>query len=107
MQEEIVLCNEKSERLSVYVTASLNEAKLTVCGVDCGQFPETFWGCDDYEYWYTFDEENTALLFQIICPHDGNRLTALKERFNGRDACRRLREFCDSVGIIYRFDSWI
>ena len=106
MSEEIVLCDENTDRLSVHVTASLNEAKLTVSGVDCGKAPEAFWGSDDYEYWYFFDEQNTASLFQMLGVHEGRRLNALKERFSGLDACRRLREFCDSAGIVYRFDSW-
>ena len=107
MSEEIVLCSEKTEWVSVCVTASLDGAKLTISGVDCGRATEEFWSDSDYEYWYSFDEQNTALLFQKLGADGGDRLGALKERFSGMDGCRKLREYCSSAGIEYRFFSWV
>ena len=107
MSEEVVLCDENTEKLSIHVTAMLAEEKLTISGVDCGQTPEEFWGDDDYEYWYYFDENNTALLFQKIGAQKPNPLIAVKERFSGIDGCRRLREYCETASIEYRFDSWV
>ena len=107
MLKEVILCDENTSRVSVYVTASLDGAKLTISGVDCGQFPAEFWGDDDYEYWYGFDEQNTVLLFRKIGANESDPLITLKERFSGADGCKRLREFCDSAGIVYRFESWV
>ena len=101
------LCDDNTASFYVYVNACLDGSKLTISGVDCGQSPEQFWGDEDYEYWYYFDEQNTALLFNRIGAAESNPLIAMKERFSGTDGCKRLREFCDSVGIVYRFDSWV
>lgn len=105
--KEVELCNERNERVSVHVTARQEGKCLIISGVDCGQTVEDIWGDDDYEYWYSFDEENTALLFGKLSAPDVSPLIALKERFCGMDGCRQLREFCDSEGISYHFDSWV
>ncbi len=104
---QVVLCDVKTEKVSVHVVAEFDGAKLTISGQDCGTYPEEFWGDDDYEYWYYFDEQNTSRLLQKICEHTSNPLIALKDNFNGLDGCQKLREYCDSLGIEYHFDSWI
>ena len=107
MSEKVVLCDSDTEWLYVHVTAELDCAKLTVSGVDCGKAAEEFWGDSDYEYWYHFDEENTALLFLKIGADQTDPLKNLKENFNGLSGCRKLRDFCDSEGIAYSFSNWI
>ena len=106
-QNTIELCNEKNAQVSVRVTAALENGKLTISGIDCGNAPEEIWGDDDYEYWYDFDEQNTKRLLESINAAADNPLKVIKDQFGGMDGCSRLREFCDSNGIIYRFSSWI
>ena len=106
-QNTIELCNEKNAQVSVRVTAFLENGKLTISGIDSGNYPSKIWGDDDYEYWYDFDEQNTKRLFESIKAEADNPLPAIKDHFSGMDGCSRLREFCDSNGIIYRSSSWI
>ena len=106
MSNEVILCNSSNESVSVFVTAKLDGAKLSVNGVDYGKSPKGFFGGSEYEYWYTFDEENTDLLFRKIGASKSDPLAELKKRFSGMEGCRNLREYCDAAGIKYRFESW-
>ena len=101
------LCKAETERVSVHVTAQLDDDKLTISGVDCGKSSEEFWGDDDYEYWYYFDEHNTALLFSKIEAPDIDPLIALQKKFSGLEGCRKLRKFCEAEGIAFQFDNWV
>ncbi len=101
----LVLCDYCSERVDIHVWADLSEGKLTVSGQDVGPAAEEFWSDLDYEYWYSFDEEETAKLLKAIHGEEDPEEAFLRE-FNGESACRTLRAFCDENGIRYRFDSF-
>ena len=50
MSNEVILCNSSNESVSVFVTAKLDGAKLSVDGVDYGESPKGFIGGSEYEY---------------------------------------------------------
>lgn len=101
----IDLCHTSSDVVSVYVRAEVKGGRLVVSGQDMGKSVEGFWGKDDYEYYYFFDEENTEKLFLSLQIID-NPAVGLQKKFNGTSAVRELRNFCDEHQIVYRFDTW-
>ncbi|MBR0372920.1 MAG: hypothetical protein IJH91_00120 [Mogibacterium sp.] len=101
----LVLCEFRSERVDVHVWADLAGGALTVAGQDLGPQVETFWGDDDYEYWYSFDRENTARLLAALGGEDDPAQAFLRE-FSGLDGCRALRNLCEKNGIRYKFFSY-
>ena len=102
----LVLCDYRTDRVEVHVQADYCNGKLTISGQDLGPSVEAFWGDSDYEYWYSFDKENTEkLLSAIHGKHDPE--TALLREFSGEGGCRALRKICEKNGIRYRFDSWV
>ncbi len=102
----LVLCNYRSDRVEVHVRASIEASALTVEGQDLGAAVEQFWGDSDYEYWYSFDAENTAKLLSVIRGEQDPESALLRE-FSGESGCRALREVCRKNGIQYRFDSYV
>jgi len=58
-----------------------------------------------YEYFYTFDRENTTRLFALLTPEGQDVRSVLVERFSGMDGCCIMREFCEANGIEYGFFS--
>ena len=101
----LILCNYRSERVDIHVTADLSHGSLTFSGQDLGPFVREVWGDSDYEYWYSFSAEETAKLASVI---DGetNLESALLREFSGKDGCRMLRKVCAEHGIQYRFTSY-
>lgn len=101
----IELCNDCSKRVDIHVRASLRNGELTVSGQDLGPLVEEVWGDADYEYWYSFDRQNTEKLFSAI---DGTEdpEKALLKRFSGKDGCRALRSYCKKNKITYNFFSY-
>ena len=102
----LVLCNYRSERVDVHVTASVVGGKLTFSCQDLGPFVEETFGDSDYEYWYTFDQENTEKLFSVIHGEE-NPEGALLRDFSGESGCRKMREVCEENGIEYGFYSYV
>ena len=103
---EITLCKERTEALWVTVRAYIKDGKLSIEGQDLGEAPKAFFGSDEYEYYYFFDQDNTNKLFQELSATGNHPVLEFQERFSGLTACRDLREFCEERGIKYRFDSW-
>jgi hypothetical protein len=44
------LCDERLEKVSIYVEASIEDGKLTISGQDIGPVVEEIFGDCDYEY---------------------------------------------------------
>lgn len=98
------LCNEKLQHANIYVLAELSEGKLKISGNEIGRACEDLFGDSDYEYFYSFDEENTEKLFNLLLDEPAtNKLAMLKKNFNGPDCCIKLREFCQKHSIKYSF----
>ena len=100
------LCEYRSEKLWVTVWAYITDGKLTVEGQDLGDAPRTWFGDDEYEYFYYFDRANTKKLMEILARDQKDPVDAFKQRFSGLTACRDLRSFCEENGIDYRFDCY-
>ena len=103
---EICLCKERTEQLWVTVYAEIKEGKMTVSGQDLGEPCERFWGSDEYEYWYSFDEENTEKILMRLSENDADPIEEFQKRFFGMTAYRKLRSFCETEGIVFRFNNW-
>ena len=102
----ICLCAERTERLWISVDAEIKDGKLTVSGQDLGAPCEQFWGSDEYEYWYRFDEENTEKMLECLSENDTNPIEQIKRRFSGESACRDLRSYCEEKEILFDFSNW-
>lgn len=100
------LCEYRSEKLWVTVWAYITDGKLTVEGQDLGDAPQTWFGDDEYEYFYYFDRANTKKLMVILAQGQKDPVDTFKQRFSGLTACRDLRSFCEENGIEYRFDCY-
>jgi len=79
-----------------------------ISGQDLGGSVSEFFGDSDYEYWYSFDVENTKLLFTKLSEQtpklDVKEL--LSDNFSGLDGCSNLRNFCEKFGVKYDFSSY-
>lgn len=103
---EITLCDERTETVWVNVRAYVKDGRLTIEGQDLGKAPNDFFGSDEYEYYYFFDQDNTNKLFRELSVADCDPVSELQRRFFGLTACRDLRAFCEEKQIKYRFESW-
>lgn len=99
------VCNEETSRAKVNVWAEILEGCLKISGQDFGQAAEEFFDEDEYEYYYDFDQENTARLFALLTPEGQNIIDMLVQKFGGIDGCITLREFCEENKIKYNFFS--
>lgn len=104
---ELTLCDHRTERLWVSVRARIEEGKLTVEGQDLGDVPKEWFGSDEFEYFYNFDESSTEKLFQLLSGGQEDPVTELRRRFSGMDGCRNLSTFCKENGIRYQYFSWV
>lgn len=101
----LMLCNERAPRVHVHVWAEVSDGCLKISGQDFGEAPMEAFGDSEYEYFYTFDQENTEHLFSLLAPEGEDVRTVLKKRFSGMDGCAALREFCEPNSIVYDFFS--
>ncbi len=101
----LVLCNERAPRVHVHVWAEVSDGCLKISGQDFGEAPMEAFGDDEYEYFYSFDQNNTERLFALLSPDEQDIRNVLKERFSGMDGCAALCEFCEANGIAYDFFS--
>ncbi len=101
------LCDQKLERVSIYVEASILDGKLKISGQDIGPVVEEYFGDSDYEYFYSFNEANTKKLLEALKP--GAEIKELLEllagSFSGPDGCTMLRKLCEEENIPYDFFS--
>jgi len=103
-----ILCDQKTERVSVHVVAKLVAGKLSISGQDVGPAVEEYFGDSDYEYFYSFSEANTRKLLESLKPGAdlSELLDLLADKFSGLDGCSLLREHCEEEQIEYQFDSF-
>lgn len=108
--EKFYLCEYKDgSRLSVNVWAAISNERLLISGQDLGKHVEDHFGDSDYEYWYSFDIENTKLLITKLSEQSPELdiKELLVENFSGLDGCSKLRNFCKNFNISYDFNSHI
>lgn len=104
----IELCNYKSEKVDVYVSAYINDGELTLSGQDLGSSVNEFWGDIDYEYYYTLSVKNTEKIHESLKKDSGEEMELLelvKIYFSGVDGCKNFREYCEKNHIKYDFYS--
>jgi len=101
----VTLCSEKSDRVSINVIAELIDNELLISGQDLGEACTVMIGNDEYEYFYSFDEENTRKLLNALKPEAEilELLDLLNTNFNGNLGCNNLRNFCVEKDIKYSF----
>ena len=104
--EQFVLCNVETPRVNVMVWVCLSEGCLKISGQDFGQAVIDFFGKDEHEYIYNFDQENTERLFALLTPERQKIKEVLLHKFGGIDGCNILIEFCDANSITYRTFTW-
>lgn len=108
--EQFYLCEYRDgSRLSVNVWATISNDSLLISGQDLGDYVKERFHDDDYEYWYSFDVENTQLLITKLSEQnpEGTIKAILAENFSGLDGCSNLRSFCQKFDIKYNFSSHI
>ncbi|MEO4005041.1 hypothetical protein [Flavobacterium sp. CAU 1735] len=108
--EKFYLCEYRDgSRLSVNVWAAINSGRLLISGQDLGDFVKERFADSDYEYWYSFDVENTKVLITKLSEQNPTLdiKALLTENFSGLDGCRNLRDFCKEFDIRYDFSSYI
>ena len=92
---ELVMYEQRDKDDYSILTAKIEDnGNLMFEGYDIGNFPESFWGDSDYEYWLMVDKDykDTILLWLI------------KERFENDS---KFREWLNEKGIPSEFDSWV
>ena len=107
--DSFCLCKYRDgSRLWVNVSAQIKNGCLLISGQDLGDCVKEHFDDTDYEYWYSFDTENTKLLITRLSEQkqklDVKEL--LSDDFSGLDGCRNLRNFCEKFGIKYDFSSY-
>ena len=72
---------------------------LTLSSFHYGSDVETFWGNDEYEYYFTIDKENLPKFF----------LNCLARGFNSEEkfTLHGLQEICDKEDIKYTTNTWV
>ena len=102
----ITLCESRTERLCVSVRAYFKDGKLTVEGQDLGTVTEEWFGSDEFEYYFYFDECNTRKLLQILAENRKNPIDEFRRRFSGLNGFNDLRTFCEKNEILRTYFSW-
>jgi hypothetical protein len=107
--DKFCLCEYKDgSRLWVNVWAAIRNGCLLISGQDLGDIVRERFCDSDYEYWYSFDVENTKLLFTNLSEQnpelDAKEL--LNNNFSGLSGCIELRSFCEKFGVKYDFSSY-
>ena len=93
--DRIVISETKTDKDYSSLVAMINDSgDLVLEGYDEGEFPKSFWGDEDYEYWLYIKGEfkDTVLLWLI------------KERFKNDS---EFREWLNEKGIPSEFGSWV
>lgn len=102
----VILCDEKTKSVKIYVSADVEDGKLKITGQDLGIACEKAWGDSEYEYYYSFNKSNTEKLRESLQQKsDPELLDLLLANFNGADGCSKLRDYCEGNDIKYEFFS--
>jgi len=105
---KITLCDENLGHVSVHVEASVKDGELLISGQDFGSLVGEIFKDSDYEYFYSFNKENTKKLLETLKPdaETDELLSLLADRFSGVDGCSLLRKHCEDKRIDYKFNSF-
>lgn len=106
MEFKIQVCNYRSSELDVHVSAEYRDGLLLFSAQDLGPTAENLWGDSDCEYWYSFDQENTARLMAALEVTEEGFEQAIKEHFSDINGMKILREFCEAHKIAWSFNSY-
>ena len=102
---QIDLWKAENEKGSYSVTAYIENGCLKIIGQDLYPNKENIFNASEYEYIYSFDNQNTDCLLDLISDDGLSIDTALLSKFGGEDGCAKLREFCEVNEIKYTFYS--
>jgi len=104
--DELILCDDKSERVWVIVSATIKEGCLEVFGHDLGDAPSEYFGRCEFEYWYKFNKINTEKLIECLTRDNDDLRKALLDNFSGLAGCKNLIKYCEENDIEYQYMSW-
>lgn len=102
----MILCNYKDPRVTVHVSAFMEEGQLKIQGQDLGPAVLEFFDDSDYEYFYTLSKENTSALHELLKVDSGTKqglLDLVAVYFSGLDGCKNFRDYCEQHNIPYEF----
>jgi len=97
----VSLCRIDGKRVSVSVSASLSDGKLSVSGLDLFEEGQGYCG-DDYEYNLWLDRANTRKLLRFLradYPGTGQLLPLLEKAFAGEGAWAKFERYCADKSI--------
>ena len=109
MDFRIKLCDERNSDDWFLLDARYDGTKLEFIGDDFGSTAESFFGGEEYEYWYQLDEANTEKFIAALKEDTGieDLEEALKTRFSGITASGKIREFAEARDIKMGFYSHV
>lgn len=102
--EEIIF-EQKSKTFSTCVWAKVEDNKLEISCQDLGDACYVMTGEDEYEYFYSFDEENTKKLLYCLKPDAqlSDLIDLLRFVYNCGCGDMKLRKICAENDIKYSF----
>ncbi len=109
MDFRIKLCDERDSEDWNFLDAIYDGNKLEFFGDDFGSTVGSFFGGEEYEYWYQLDEANTEKFIAALREDTGieDLKEALKTKFSGISASRMIREFAEARDIKMGFYSHV
>ena len=97
--EKVTLYHFENNGDLFILRAYLNGSSLVLEGQDFSKVAEEGFGDEKYEYYYSFDPENTEKLKTVFNTDD--ILNALVFYFNNDMNNKKFRELCDSNDLFY------
>ena len=109
MDFRIKLCDERDGDDWFILYARYDGKKLEFSGDDFGSQVGSFFGGEEYEYWYQLDEANTKKFIAALKEDTGieDLKEALKTRFSGINASGKIKEFAEARDIKMGFYSHV
>ena len=92
------------------ISLQIREGRITLAVQDFGDICRSVNGKDEYEFWYSLDNENTHRFLEQLrlkhCPEDDDLDAILKNEFGCDSGSVRFKEFCDEINVNCRFFSY-
>lgn len=102
--QKLMLYKKISPLESQIIIAVLSPARFVILGQEFGYDPFiTYKREDTHEYKYSFNRENTQLLFSLLSSDQKEIKPIFLEMFGGKNGCQGLSKFCNDNGIEYTF----
>jgi len=92
-----------------HFSIAISNNKLTFVGHDLSKDCESINGKDEYEFWYSLNEDEThRFLVQLRLKHNLQyKLSAiLKNEFGYKDGSLKFKEFCEAIEVKFTFNSY-